>query len=226
MQYRWFLAGGGLAIWILILGYFIVGALCRSFLLFISGPVIILWGMALHFSLAKVGFTALAGFIWKRLGRDAETAIAVGIGAMILDLILNSLYLTCFCIEFISFKEYISNAPGYSSWNELLLSPIFQLCSMSVYTAACAAVLLGISRKRFRQIIWWFVGIFIYEAFTMIFQQARPTKPELTFWQLIISGIFAGISIKIIINIYKQWNSKKLEADSVMEDVAEEAIPQ
>ncbi len=229
VQYRWFLVGAGLSVLIVTIGYRGAGIFCWILL-----PLFWLLGrcgvglfmpylvMSSYYCLSKVGITALAGVIWKRLGKDADTAIAVGIGTAATDVILRSFFSVFISIKQVTSSDRVIRSSGFSVWNNLLNYPLLHICSLIIYIAAYAIVFLGIAGKQYAKAALGFGLIILYESLSIICKQALPGKPELIFWLLGISGIFAGISIKIIINIYKKWNSKKLEADSVKEEVAED----
>jgi len=159
-EFKWFWAGAGLwaiavlskLVFALLSNKGVVSLLQRT----LSGPLFLpMTGLYLGTVSAgfEVGLTWLAGRRWKSLGRDTDTAIAVGVGAGAIEaLLLGCMTLTtgvsAMAGEDLGEDRAFLLARAAVTPFFLLEAPVGRLIALLGHISTCAIVLLGITDRR------------------------------------------------------------------------------
>jgi hypothetical protein len=232
LKYRWFWIGAGLWMVAVAIKFAIAvptnGPIFRYLAGHLPGPAFILVGGlygGLQSSLCEIGLTWLAVLIWRQLGRDAERAIGIGIGAGAFEAFLLGL----------AAAAGVSAAIADAESTELLrqqidamanINPVFWLIAsverviaILCHASTRALVLLGTIHRRPWMVFW---GFAIFTLLDGIVTAAHLTGMlgKISMWWIELTILpLALVSIPILRWCYSRW------ADSAQPDVPTQVDP-
>lgn len=215
---RWFWLGAGL--WTVAVALKGVSALLTNKVAIgfmsenLSYPLLVLSGglfLGIQSSFFEIGFILLAVIIWRQLGRDANRAIAIGIGAGAFEALL--LGITCLAGIVICLiglpgaekvRESIDTVAAVTPlfW---LIAPIERSIAILCHTSSRALVLLGVSNRKYMLVFW---GFLIFTLLDGVAGAAHLSGKigNISMWWIELAVLpFALISIPIIRWCYANW---------------------
>lgn len=237
LQLRWFWLGAGL--WTVAVALKVVCALLTNKAAIgfmkdnLSYPLQILGGglfVGIQSSLFEIGLTLVAVLIWRQLGRDANRAIGIGIGAGAFEAFLLGI------ASFVAILACLSGLPGTEEVREgidtvaaatplfWLLAPIERMFAILCHASSRALVLLGVTKRRPMLVFWGFL------IFTMLDGVAGAAHVsghigKISMWWIELAILpFALISIPILRWCYASWArgwEDRLESEASTQQGAE-----
>jgi hypothetical protein len=162
------------------------------------------------------------------LGDNAEHVIGVGMGVGTCKVVIPLVY-TCFKSIMILIWTGVNNAAEkeYSMYFErdklsYVYRPFNSIFDLFCYMTISALIILGSNKRRKLMVL---AGILLFIANRITNGYMLDCSFDINIFyikKMIINFSVALICVPFLIYCYKQWNSKKLEADSVMENVGED----
>jgi uncharacterized membrane protein YhfC len=170
LELRWFCVGAGLwTVAVVLKG--LCSLLTSPALIWLmkvspSYPLRVLAGglfLGIQSSLWEIGLTLLAVRIWQQLGRDANRAIGIGIGAGAFEALLLGIG------SFVSIVALMARLPGAEKFREgiettaavtpifWLVAPVERAMTMLCHASSRALVLLGTTRRKPMMVFWGFL---------------------------------------------------------------------
>ena len=218
LQLRWFWLGAGL--WAVAVALKVVCALLTNNAAIgfmkenLSYPLLILGGgllLGIQSSLFEIGLTLLSVLIWRQLGRDANRAIGIGIGAGAFEALLLGI------ISLIPILTCLFGLPGTEKFREeidsvaavtpffWLLAPTERIIAILCHASSRALVLLGVTNRKYILVFWGFM------IFTMLDGVAGAAHVsgkigKISMWWIELAILpFALISIPVLRWCYASW---------------------
>ncbi len=169
LQMRWFWVGAGL--WVVAVALKVVCALLTDTAAIgfmkdnLSYPLLVLGGglfVGVQSSLCEIGITLLAVLVWRQLGKNAERAVGIGIGAGAFEAMLLGLGLMGIFTVLAGFpgtekiREGINMVAAITPvfW---LLAPIERIIAILCHASSRALVLLGVTNRKPMMVVWGFL---------------------------------------------------------------------
>ena len=168
-------------------------------------------------SIFEIGFTILAGWIWRQLGRDSPRAIAVGVGAGAFEAFLLGL------LSAVAMAAVAVGAPGTEGPNReisvhqavtplfWLVAPVERISAVLVHASSRALVLLGLTYRRPLMVFW---GFWIFALLDTVAGAAQLSGKIGTFslwWVELAILPFGLISIPILRWCIEHFPRKPIE---------------
>jgi len=168
-QARWFWVGAGL--WTIAVALKLTCAVLTNAALFtflkrvLPNPLYIAGGglyVGVQSSVFEMGFTILAGLIWRQLGKDSARAIAVGVGAGAFEAFLLGL------LSAVGMVAVLMGAPGTEAAGKSisaqqavtslfwLVAPVERVIAVLVHASTRALILLGLNHRKPMLVFWGF----------------------------------------------------------------------
>ena len=218
LQFRWFWLGAGL--WAVAVALKVVCALLANKAAIgfmkenLSYPLLILGGglfAGIQSSLFEIGLTLGAVLIWRQLGRDANTAIGIGIGAGAFEALLLGI------ASFVAILASLSGLPGTEEVREgidtvaaatplfWLVAPTERIIAILCHASSRALVLLGVTNRKHMLVFW---GFLIFTLLDGVAGAAHVSGKigEISMWWIELAILpFALISIPILRWCYANW---------------------
>jgi hypothetical protein len=166
---RWFWIGAGL--WTIAVALkFTCAILTNPFIMSVlfwslSFPLYVTCGglyVGIQSSVFEMGFTILAGLIWRQLGKDSVRAIAVGVGAGAFEACLLGL------VAAVTIATVVMGLPGTEIAEQAiraqaavtpvfwLVGPVERVLAVLVHASSRALILLGLTHHRLMMAYWGF----------------------------------------------------------------------
>ncbi|MGD0654996.1 MAG: YhfC family glutamic-type intramembrane protease [Thermoguttaceae bacterium] len=217
----WFWIGAGL--WTVAVAVKVVCALASNAAVIgflkhnLPYPLLVACGglfLGIESSLCEMGFTLLAVWIWRQLGREAGRAIAVGVGAGAFEAFLlgaGALVTALVAIAGLPAAEQIGQELSKAAattplfW---LIGPTERIIAILCHASSRALILLGVANRRFAMVFWGFV---IFTSIDGIAGAAHVSGKLGTFsvWWIELAILpFALISVPILRWCYRHWNER------------------
>jgi len=221
-RFRWFWIGAGL--WTVAVAVKVLAALATNaavigwlkgslpYPLFVACAGV--FG-GLQSSLCEMGFTLLAVWIWRALGRDAGQAIAIGVGAGAFEAMLLGLG------SLVGVATAIAGLPGTEPIRQelgkvaattplfWLVAPAERVIAILCHASSRALVLLGVPQRRWMMVFWGFV---IFTSIDGIASAVLVSGKMGTFsiWWIELTLLpFALVSIEILAWCYRRWGKPR-----------------
>jgi hypothetical protein len=220
LPYRWFWVGAAL--------WFVAVAIKFAVAIPTNGPVfkflagtlpapafIVVGGLygGLQSSLCEIGLTWLAVLRWRQIGRDAERAIGIGVGAGAFEAFLLGLAAGIGVITVIAgventepLRQQIDAAAGSNRlfW---LIASAERVIAILCHASTRALVILGVVHRRPWMIFW---GVFIFTVLDAIATGAHLTGKlgSISMWWIELAILpLAIVSIPILRWCYSRWGA-------------------
>jgi len=237
LQLRWFWLGAGL--WAVAVALKVVCALLTNQAVIgfmqehLSYPLLVLSGglfLGIQSSLFEIGLTLLAVLIWRQLGRDANRAIGIGIGAGAFEALLlgvASLVAILACLSGLSgtekVREGIDTVAAVTPffW---LLAPIERILAILCHASSRALVLLGVAKRKHILVFWGFLIFTLLDAVAGAAHVSGKIGKISMWWIELALLPFALISIPILRWCYASWGrggDDKMESETSAQQGAE-----
>ena len=212
LQFRWFWAGASLwavavvlkALFSMLLDGIIlacIGTHVQSRVSFVLAG-----GLYLGFrsSLFEMGLTFLAVLLWRQLGRDANRAIGIGMGAGAFEALVLGIG------SFAGIMALLDRLPGTEPFREAIetaatVTPVFWLASpveralaLVTHASSRTLVLLGVTRRKPMMIFWGFLIFALLDSVGGAALATGKMGKISTWWTDLAILPFALISIAIL----------------------------
>jgi hypothetical protein len=160
----------------------------------------------IHSSIFEMGFTILAGMIWRQLGKDSARAIAVGVGAGAFEAFLLGL------VAAAGVAAVLLGVPGTEEAAKLLdpqqsltqvlwlVGPAERVIAVLVHASTRALILLGLTYHRPMMVFWGFWIFALLDSIAGAAQLSGRLGAFSLWWIELALLPFALISIPIL-----QW---------------------
>lgn len=230
---RWFWAGAGL--WTVAVAVKVAVALLtnKAVLTFlhrsVSRPFEILAGgcfVGIQSSLCEIGFTWIAVLIWRQLGRDANRAIAIGVGAGAFEAILLGLAGAAGVIA------AATSVPGTETARHAietamaapfawLVGPVERILAICVHASSRALVLLGVTRRKPAWVFWGFLIFTMVDAIAGAAHVSGFIGKFSTWWIELALLPLALVSIPILRNLHARCGNLTADNPVSLPDAAD-----
>jgi hypothetical protein len=218
---RWFWVGAGL--WTVAVAVKVVCALLTNGAVIgflkshLPYPLLVACGglfLGIQSSLCEMGFTLLAVWLWRQLGRGGGRAIAIGVGAGAFEAFLLGVAQSAVAVV------VIAGLPGAESVGEgldglnltpllWLVGPVERVIAILCHASSRALILLGMASQRVMMIVWGFVIFTLLDGIAgavLVSGKAGTLSP---WWIELVLLPFALVSIPIL-----RWCWKKYRIES------------
>ncbi len=237
VQARWFWVGAGLwtiavalkFTFAILTNAAVIGLLKRR----LSYPAYVASGglyVGVESSVFEMGFTILAGLIWRQLGKDSARAIAIGVGAGAFEAILLG------SLSAVGMAAVLMGAPGTEEIGKTitaqqtatplfwLVAPVERAIAVFAHASTRALILLGITYRKPLMVIW---GFWIFALLDSIAGAAQLSQRLGTFslWWIELALVpFALVSVPVLRWCSRRFPSQTKEPEgwTISEDRAEE----
>lgn len=220
--YRWFWVGA--AVWTVAVALKLVFALLANAAVIgalkgaVPYPWMVLLGglyIGVESAVFEIGLTLLAVLLWRRMGKDATRAIAIGLGAGAIEAVLLGLaVLTAVAIGISGVEGADAVREQFAAALEVsplawLIGPVERLIAVACHASSRALVLLGVVHRR-AGMVW--AG---FAVFTLIDSLAGGVHVsgrmgEFSLWWVELALLPAGIaSVPILIWCYRGWGEDR-----------------
>jgi len=222
-QARWYWVGAGL--WTIAVALkltcailtnaAVIGPMKRA----LSYPAYVACGglyVGVQSSIFEMGFTILAGLIWRQLGKDSARAITVGVGAGAFEAFLLGL------LAAVGMAAVLMGAPGTEAvGNQIsaqqavtplfwLVAPVERVIAVLVHASTRALILLGITYRKPMMVFW---GFWIFALLDSVAGAAQLSERLGTFslWWIELAILpFALVSVPIL-----RWCSRRFPSEAM-----------
>lgn len=219
LQFRWFWMGAGL--WVvavalkmacgLLTNEPVIGFLKES----LSYPLLILGGglyFGIQSSLFEIGLTFMAVLFWRQIGRDANLAIGIGIGAGAFEAFLLGI------ASIVAISTFLFGLPGAEKVGEgidavaavtplfWLLAPTERIIAILCHASSRALVLLGVTNRKHHLVFW---GFFLFTLLDGIAGALHVSGKigQISMWWIELAMLpFALISILVLTLCHARWD--------------------
>ncbi len=218
---KWFWVGAGLwtvavilkVICALLTNKAVLGFMKERFsysLLVFSGGLFI----GIQSSLFEIGLTVIAVLIWRQLGRDAERAIGVGVGAGAFEAFLLGI------ASLIGILVMLAGLPGTEKAREAIeavakMSPLFwllgpaeRIIAILCHTSSRALVLLGITNRKPMMVFWGFLIFTLLDGIAGAVHVSGKIGQISMWWIELAILPLALVSIPILRWCYMNWRKQ------------------
>jgi uncharacterized membrane protein YhfC len=225
LQLRWFWLGAGLwtvavslkVICALLINAAVIGLMKRH----LSYPSLVIGGgffVGIQSSLCEIGLTLLAVLIWRQLGKDAERAVGIGVGAGAFEAILLGL---------VSLITMLTVLAGVSGTEEVragidtlaavtplfwLVAPAERVIAILCHASSRALVLLGVTHRKPMMV---FCGFLIFTVLDGIAGAAHVSGiiGKISMWWIELAILpFALISVPILRWCCARWGKARVDS--------------
>ncbi len=223
-RFRWFWIGAGL--WTVAVAVKVLAALASNAAVLgwlkqsLSYPLFVVCGGlfgGLQSSLCEIGFTLLAVWIWRALGRDAGRAIAIGVGAGAFEAMLlgvGTLAAVALAIAGLPATEPIrqellkaaATIPLF--W---LVAPVERVIAILCHASTRALVLLGVTQRRWMMVFWGFAIFTVLDGIAGAAHVSGKMGAFSVWWIELAILPLALISIPILGWCYRRWGEPRGE---------------
>jgi len=221
-RFRWFWIGAGL--WTVAVAVKVAAALATSAAVIgwlkdcLPYPLFLVCAGVfggLQSSLCEMGFTLLAVWIWRVLGRDAGRAIAIGVGAGAFEAMLlgvGSLVAVAVAIAGLPGTEPIRQELGKVAattplfW---LVAPAERVIAILCHASSRALVLLGVTQRRWMMVFWGFVIFTLLDGIASAVLVSGKMGTFSIWWIELAVLPFALVSIPILKWCYRRWGGPR-----------------
>ena len=224
LQFRWFWLGAGL--WTIAVALKMVCALLtnKAAIGFMSEtlssyPLLILGGglfVGLQSSFFEIGLTLLAVLIWRQLGRDANRAIGIGMGAGAFEaMLLGLVSLTGILAVLIGIPETEKIREGIDKTAAVtplfwLVAPAERIIAILCHASSRALVLLGARNRKTMMAFWGFLIFTLLDGVAGAAHISGKIGTISMWWIELAILPFALISIPILRWCYTRWNKVRI----------------
>jgi uncharacterized membrane protein YhfC len=188
--------------------------------------------VGIHSSIFEMGFTILAGMIWRQLGKDSARAIAVGVGAGAFEAFLLGL------LGVLAMAAIILSAPGTDELAKAIsaqqavtplfwfVAPVERVTAVLVHASTRALVLLGITYRKPMMVFWSFWIFALLDSVAGAAQLSGRLGAFSLWWIELALLPFAVISIPILQWCIAHFPPKAMEPEPTSGGAGEaEALP-
>lgn len=218
VQFRWFWAGAGLwavavllkIICALLMNEAVIGFLKEKLP---YSPLVLVGGLfvGVQSSVFEIGLTFLAVLVWRRLGRDADRAIAIGTGAGAFEALLLG------AASLISMLTALAGVPGTEPVRESiatvaattplfwLVGPVERIIAILCHASTRALVLLGVTHRKPVMVLSGFLIFTLLDGVAGAAHVSGMIGKVSTWWIELAVLPFALISIPILRWCYAAW---------------------
>jgi uncharacterized membrane protein YhfC len=167
----------------------------------------------------EMGFTILAGLIWRQLGKDAARAIAIGVGAGAFEAFLIGL------VAVAAVAAVFMGAPGTEGAGKAiaaqqavtpffsLVGPVERVIAVLVHASTRALILLGLTHRRPVLVFW---GFWIFALLDSIAGMAQLSEKvgSISLWWIELAILpFGLISVPILRWCARSFPSTAMEPE-------------
>lgn len=215
---RWFWLGAGLwtvAIVLKVICSLLTDAAVMGFMKRnLSYPSLVIGGglfIGIQSSVFEIGLTLLAVLVWRQLGKDAERAVGIGIGAGAFEAMLLGIAALIGVLTVLAgvqgtekVREGIDTAAAVTPffW---LLAPVERMIAILCHASSRALVLLGVTKRKPMMVFW---GFLLFTMLDGVVGAAHVSGKigKISMWWIELAILpFALISIPILIWCYARW---------------------
>jgi hypothetical protein len=185
-------------------------------------PLLVIGGgmyVGIQSSVFEMGFTLLAVLIWRQLGRDANRAIGIGVGAGAFE---------AFLLGITTFAVMVALAAGVPGLEKIgaeletaaavtpllwLVGPAERVIAILCHASSRALILLGAVHRRPMLVFW---GFLIFTLLDGVAGAAHVSEKLGTFsmWWIELAILpFAVVSVPILLWCYQRWPRSEECAD-------------
>ncbi len=221
VQLRWFWAGAGL--WMIAVVLKVICALLMNEPVLalmkenLSYPLLVVGGglfVGIQSSVFEMGFTLAGVFSWRQLGRDANRAIGIGVGAGAFEALLLGLG------GLMAIIVLMTGLPGTEKIREAieavaattpffwLLAPVERIMAILCHASCRALILLGVTKKKPMLIFW---GFLIFALLDSVAGAAHVSEKigVISMWWIELAILpLAVVSILILRWCYARWGEQ------------------
>ncbi len=177
-------------------------------------PLLVVCGglfVGLQSSLCEIGFTLLAVWIWRVLGRDAGRAIALGVGAGAFEAMLLGLG------SLVAVAVAIAGLPGTEPIRQeldkaaatiplfWLVAPVERVIAILCHASSRALVLLGVAQRRWVMVFWGFAIFTLLDGIAGAAHVSGKLGTFSVWWIELAILPFGLVSIEILARCYRRW---------------------
>jgi uncharacterized membrane protein YhfC len=235
LPFRWFWLGAGL--WTVAVALKVVCAMLanapvigflkahvsRTFLVIDGGLFI-----GLESSLFEIGLTLLAVLVWRQLGKDADRAIGIGVGAGAFEALLLGL------ASFIAMLTVLAGLPETEKVSEAvnkvatvtplfwLAAPVERIIAILCHASSRALVLLGVTQRRPMMVFWGFLLFTVLDGIAGAAHISGFVGKGSMWWIELAVLPFALISIPILQWCYARWGRGAQDTEIASDTSAEQ----
>lgn len=222
LQFKWFWVGAGLwtvavilkLICALLTNVAVIGFMKKN----LSYPSLVISGglfMGIQSSLFEIGLTLLAVLVWRQLGKNAERAVGIGIGAGAFEAMLLGL------TSFILILTVLAGVPGTEKIREgidtvaaatpvfWLLGPAERIIAILCHASSRALVLLGATRRKPMMVFWGFLIFTLLDSMAGAAHMSGKIGKISMWWIELAILPFAVVSIPILRWCYLCWRRRE-----------------
>jgi hypothetical protein len=221
--WRWFWIGVGL--WTIAVAVKVACALVTNaavlgfFTRHLSFPLLVACGglfIGIQSSLCEMGFTLLAGWLWRPLGKEAGPAIAIGVGAGAFEALLLGV------VQLGLATAVLAGLPGTESIGEelskgvalvplfWLVGPVERIIAILCHASCRALILLGVAHQRLMMVVCGFVIFTGIDGIAGAVHVSGTMESWSVWWIELALSPFAFVSIPILRWCYKaSWPEGK-----------------
>jgi hypothetical protein len=226
--FRWFWIGAGL--WTVAVAVKVVCALLTNAAVIgylrshLPYPVQVACGglfLGIQSSLCEMGFTLLAVWFWRQLGKDAGRAIAIGVGAGAFEAFLLGL------AQGVTAAVVLVGLPGTESIGEelakgvavtpllWLIGPVERVIAILCHASSRALILLGTASHRLMMIVWGFVLFTSLDGIAGAVHVSGKLGTFSPWWIELALLPFALVSVPILRWCYKKYRIESCSGTAV-----------
>jgi hypothetical protein len=231
-QLRWFWVGAGLwtiAVALKIVCSLLTNAAVLGSLKGLTHPLYVALGalyVGVQSSVFEMGFTLLAVLIWRQLGRDANRAIAVGVGAGAFEAFLLGLGalvggITLMVVRGPATEDAIKGLQQIASLTPLLwlIGTVERVIAILCHASSRALILLGVTQKKHALVFWGFLIFTLLDGIAGGAHVGGFIGKVSTWWIELAILPFGLVSIPILVRCYRRWGdgAEKHESDAALE---------
>jgi hypothetical protein len=223
VQVRWFWVGAGL--WTVAVALKIGGSLLaeESVLNWLAGlpePLYATLGglyVGVQSSVFEMGLTLLAVLIWHRLGRDADRAIAVGVGAGAFEAFLLGVGVLASAASLASaegpeLEEALKGLEQTAAVTPLywLAGPVERIFAILCHASSRTLILLGVTRKKYALVFWGFLLFTLLDSVAGGAHVAGLIGQVSTWWVELALLPVVLVSVPVLIWCRKRWGPQPM----------------
>ena len=183
--------------------------------------------LGIQSSLCEMGFTLLAVWFWRQLGKEADRAVAIGVGAGAFEAFLLGL------AQWVAAAVVIVGLPGTESVGEdlakgvavtplmWLIGPVERVIAILCHASSRTLILLGVVHRRRMMIVWGFVLFTLLDGIAGGVHVSGKLGTFSPWWVELALLPFALVSVPILRWCYKKYRIESCPSGEVSGDTVE-----